>query len=1739
MGRFDAEARRGGASRGGSGSSIKPLASFITEPGDPDFTSSAASQGQVPAASAQKKQLENARAAQRVIANAESFGYDTSGPDFEPLHEVAATGLKEEPTSFIAEAVGWIDGPRQAMNLLIQDMVGGEAGAEFRNPNFGDYWNAWWSGIDDEEDFELATGLNPISGSMTIDMFGWEEAEGLGERIGRGVADFSLQMLTDPLTYLTFGLSGLGKKVALAAGRGFQERTILNLIPMLKKPAVNPKLYRSALDEAVETGSDALSVYERKLARDLDDHIVVFTEELAEKGAEVGGRLPPDMERALQNYLGTGAPIGQANFETIAELALANRMFKDIIRPVLNRSFKDVDKLALKELPAFMSGGARISIPFIGGNLTTPGRNLGTLQKGLVIPGTQGLGRKLVGDPIRRLSDNLKKLGFVGTTWDNFSTAVAKGTSKMDQMAPILRGLRDGDIQGWQYHIAASAIDTMNNNAAKHGISTELNAMWNNITGLADEAGQDLSHVGREVMYRLDAGDIDEVLKNQVRDAQRALGPEQAGNVFPGAIATGNKKLDDAMSDMVSYLQETMGEYHDALSILDPEFAEKFIKGYVPHSPTKQARKFITAFAKESSGKSGKGNTAEDVWAYILNAAGQAGSAAPEVGGSGHVGRQVGRAQALQIYNEKLLMLDKDALEVLALQNKVILPMSADGKLITDTLEQTGLSVPALNDLLRPIIERESKRLNITLPNNWDGTLFNENPIEVMLDYLDSMTDAINSWNLMESLRASGLAFTHTTELNVQNVARNIQNNAMRAAATIPSSSFGRPVDGETAMAPIDFLAKIGQPKDRTQALKNVSGSVTGDLDRTALVKSVRAKGVQTPVVIEVWQDGSYRLAEGHNRVAAAELAGNTPEIPVQFVPAGNIPAPKNGTVGEMKMKPGWFDEATETTGGVSAVRGEAFDQGRIGFIEGDPTWEAYQALEIVPWGPATHEQNLLFGGANQGAIPGVPRDVHEDLTKAGFKIRNLEDVADARELANDVASMTPQGWATPAPAGGFGPSPLSGIDDSILATKPGAHDWRVRRTGAETLHVFSEAVGVRGIQGLEKTAKAAIRIVRGGGDREGSIQITIKGGSLREKALQRRAIIEFLGRAFDEGGELEGMFSAKGMRSFIDSGMNEETSELLHEFARQKLGTMSKEAKEFISKEPAEIFDARLLYEETKRGLQEWIGDVTGVRVGGSLISGPESVQLFGTDETVRRLRGLQDAANTLGEKGYDTMAEVMRDVDDFAGVQKIDKMINPADFNLQGPAIGDLQIQTNVAEWLSLTARNMGAIYTPEGVAAAKLAARETLKWWRAMATLPRPAFHIRNLIGGSWMNAAVGVQSKSMGTAARYGVAFRNAIRNGKPGQALEDAFLSLPEGRIRNAWREMMSRNVLAGFATTEFSGALTPKGMAQRWDFLNALDVDNFALTRAGGKIMESVEDFMRASLFLQYYDDAVPGSGRFAAELVNAIHFNYSNLTPMETKMKSIIPFFVWARRNVPLQIQMAVENPRYVQRYRAMMQAMDDNLGGDDPENLQEADHFTAWASGTDYKVNPGTPFWSRLIIDPDLPISDLLELPNLTPANMIEFADGLLGPHIGFLSDVNAQRDLGDVNAPAPFNAVLASLAAFGLYDKTTDGDVRLPYLMRTLLETGIPYSRELADPVSGGPTDPNRQQRLGIKEDDDFITSTLKSIGGQLAGGAGFKFTTPADTRSAGYRTAEEIQKLIKELRLRGELPQADET
>jgi len=648
-----------------------------------------------------------------------------------------------------------------------------------------------------------------------------------------------------------------------------------------------------------------------------------------------------------------------------------------------------------------------------------------------------------------------------------------------------------------------------------------------------------------------------------------------------------------------------------------------------------------------------------------------------------------------------------------------------------------------------------------------------------------------------------------------------------------------------------------------------------------------------------------------------------------------------------------------------------------------------------------------------------------------------------------------------------------------------------------------------------------------------GELDITLRSGM---NLTERRDAIEAALSKLDselKTGILKGKLTAAGMRDMASKTVDETTSRLLYRYLNRKLAALPPSVSEWITKEPAELVQTRALFDYFEEEVQGVVRDYAAIasKESGQLIADPKLLKMTSADELQRRLVGLRAAADKLGDAGYDVAAKIMRGVDDLTSVGD-PNFINPTDLGLAGPAVEGMAIQKDLALFLRNIARNSALMYTPEGVAAAKIATKNSLRWWRAMATIARPSFHIRNLVGGSYMNLVHGVSNSHYALVANNAPKIRAALGAGKN---LDEAIDLLP-ANARALFRAAWEDNIMSGFSSTEFR-KLTAGQKRERLAWMKVNDIDDFVLTRMGSRFMESIEDLLRVSLYARYFDPAKPASRYMAKEMVNATHFDYVNLTPLETKLKSFIPFFVWTRRNLPRQIQLAVENPRYVQKYRAMMQSMNDNLGGEDPANLPEGDSFSAFAAGTNYYVNPNTPFWARVMIDPDLPIQDLINLPSPNVGSLVDYANELLGPHISTLVNVNEQREFGDVNAPAPFNAVLKSLAAVGLYDETMEGDVRMPYFMRSILETALPFGREIIDPLTGGPSDPNRQQRLGISEDDGTLEAMLKNIAGVGLSGVGVKLTSPADVRGVAARTNEELDQLIQELRLQGAFPASE--
>ena len=1662
--------RTGGSSGGGGGSSLN-------EPGPTavDRTDSAA---QVPAGAAEKA-VEQNRTAARNTLNRTLPGADPR--DIGQLEQQAETGFGTEALTTVGMMAGWLDGPRQAINLLIQDLKGGAAAEGQRNPNIGDYWNTLWGGVEDIDGFETATGLNPWSGSDTLDLFGWNLADedDIEGRFLRGLGDFGLQVLTDPITYVTFGLGGIAKKAALAGGRALQLDAITNVSRAVKMSkfgtaSANARLTTNYQKLLFSQRSELVSGYKKKIAGWMDEN---------------GGALPERYAHSMRRTVGSD-DVAKMNDDQILELAVADRVHDDLLRPLAGKDFGNISDDIFDELPSYMKGGTRINIPFWSGFGKEGMSGLGKGAGGILIPGTTGLGRTIVGKPFREMRDFARgHIGAVDRTLNTLEDAVVQ----MNRSAPLVRAMRapaaEGGVEGWQFHILESTKENLIRRNAKHEISTDLNSMWKEIEELAEITGDGLDDVGADIWRRMEGQNVDDVMLRQAQELH-GLDPDDLTGLQSGlANVYANPEMDNAIHGMVTYLQEVMGDYHAALSSLDPAFKEKFIKGYIPHKATTEGHEWLLNLARsKASIPTGNGNAAEDLASAILNSAGTNGVADAAQGATGHVGRTHGRLQALHWTDDGFTMLNEDALKLMNTKQLV------DGQVTTET---RYMITPDLNEQIVPILERVGREQGVPLPKNWNGKLYNENPIEVTIGYIDSMNEAVEVWQHVDGLMRAGLASRHSTDINMQKTIQNMQDQASGLMNDMPTTKFGKPVEGATESMPIEWLDNIADADSVGQAIQDVA---SGEYD--SLVSSLRRDGFdpKRPMVVGVKPDGQLGLMDGHHRLEAAGQMGME-SAPVEYIP---VPQDTPGFTGNKflhDMKEGWHEEATAIYDANVRARGEALGKG---VPPQRAQWVASDVMNQTSWTGKPINENILDGTQK---VPGVPTPVHDDMTKIGLTINNLEDVEAARHLARAVAAgeVSTLIEKTPIPR----PNHFAGVENIEHAAVKG---WS------------SEGADFFLGNGKQTTVVASL-------DR-GVFRISIAPNLGLDGVNKAKSdIVDFLDDQFMNG-RLKGQFSDAGIGDIIGEGLDSQSGQLLHEYLRRKMGTLEPEAMEFLAKEPAEIFQGRLLADDFINKYRETIQSHAAVMDSeGNLVRGGRDATITPDSLARERFAELEKAGRMAGDAGYEAISKVMNDVVEYVGVRDVPGMVNPNTFNLSGPAIDGLQMQKDMAQYLSLIARNHAMMSTPQGIAAAKLAANRGLKWWKAAATIPRPAFHIRNAIGGTYQNLVSGVTPASHALAAANTVKWRNTLRTHRGPGALEAAFKSV-DPKLQKTFRAAYDEGVLNGFSTTEFSSALSPRQKKNVLAYANVFDTDGFAMNRAGARVMESTEDFMRMSMFIQYYDDAVPNSSLFAREMVNGTHFDYSDLTPFETKIKSIIPFYVWTRRNIPLQLRQAIENPRLIQRYGAMMRSMHDNMGGNDPLNLEEADHFSAWAAGTDHKVNPETPFWARVMIDPDLPLSDLLEL-DLNPIDSIASLENRLGPHLTVLQDMNAQRDFGDVNAPTTLPGVWQSLAAVGVFDRHPNGNVRIPYALRTLMETVFPFQRDLADLV-GGPTDPNRQARVGITQDDGFLEKSAKTLAGSFLGGTGIKTTTPADTRQAAYRQSVEHQQRVKEMRLRGELP-----
>jgi hypothetical protein len=213
------------------------------------------------------------------------------------------------------------------------------------------------------------------------------------------------------------------------------------------------------------------------------------------------------------------------------------------------------------------------------------------------------------------------------------------------------------------------------------------------------------------------------------------------------------------------------------------------------------------------------------------------------------------------------------------------------------------------------------------------------------------------------------------------------------------------------------------------------------------------------------------------------------------------------------------------------------------------------------------------------------------------------------------------------------------------------------------------------------------------------------------------------------------------------------------------------------------------------------------------------------------------------------------------------------------------------------------------------------EFLRYWNGTTQFLKrymilyPGFTIRNIFGGIYNNWLAGVSGGAWHDFSKAQRAFNKGAERW--------AQFSKEEPKLARAytlWRD--AGGVSGGQTAYEIAGQHLFPGIAQK---ANPLSTD-FAPVQKMRSFNTWAEDHIRGSQamdsILKEWDNALgdfaPGAVQRAVDQVDKYQFDYSDLSAFEQGVlrRTLIPFYTWSRKNLPLQFEMFATNPSKATRY-------------------------------------------------------------------------------------------------------------------------------------------------------------------------------------------------------------------------------
>jgi hypothetical protein len=270
---------------------------------------------------------------------------------------------------------------------------------------------------------------------------------------------------------------------------------------------------------------------------------------------------------------------------------------------------------------------------------------------------------------------------------------------------------------------------------------------------------------------------------------------------------------------------------------------------------------------------------------------------------------------------------------------------------------------------------------------------------------------------------------------------------------------------------------------------------------------------------------------------------------------------------------------------------------------------------------------------------------------------------------------------------------------------------------------------------------------------------------------------------------------------------------------------------------------------------------------------------------------------------------------------------------------------------------------------------------RFFKTYATLS-VGFHVRNWMGATFMNFSEGV---SIGTT-------REAYN-------LVGRFKDDPEGFIREM-RIAAAKGSKKAKRDLDAIEAAFGSGASGRLDFgeigksnatsplvknvMNSKTADlmlgNWAVRKSQSIGTNLVEMPARVALALDSLDRGM--TGLQAISRIKRVHFDYSDLSKFDKKMKALIPFWIFMSRNLPLQMQQMVLKPKAYLMYNSVIR----NAGAENQDMLQWQKERNGFVLFNNSKLFGSKP--QNIALIPDLQHNSMTDdLQKMDPRNPLRF--------------------------------------------------------------------------------------------------------------------------------------------------------